>query len=126
MKNLLAQGAEKKTGGAAVPPAGINNPALGSLNMNNGVSFFQKLIPSVIGLLFVGGSILFFFMLLIGAIQWISSGGDKGAVEAARGRLTQALIGIVVLFSAFAIIKLIEGFFGINILSIDIGPLTIK
>ena len=70
-KNLIAQ---------------ISNPALGkTLNENTGVSFFQNLIPSVIGLLFVGGSILFFFMLVIGGIQWISSGGDKNALEAARG-----------------------------------------
>lgn len=105
---------------------GITNPAIGSLNNNSGVSFFQKLIPSLIGLIFVGGAIIFFFMLLISGIQWITSGGDKAAVEGAKGRLTQALIGIVVLFSAFAIIKVIQGLFGINILSIDIGPLIIK
>jgi hypothetical protein len=80
----------------------------------------------LIGLIFVAGAIIFFFMLLISGIQWITSGGDKTAVEGAKGRLTQALIGIVVLFSAFAIIKLVQGLFGINILSIDIGPLIIK
>ncbi len=106
--------------------SGISNPALGGLNNNTGLTFFQQLIPSLIGLAFVGGSIIFFFMLLISAIQWISSGGDKGAIESARGRLTQAMVGIVVLFSAFAIIKLIEKFFGISILTLDIGPLIIK
>lgn len=65
-------------------------------------------------------------MLLLGAITWIGSGGDKAAIEGARGRITQALIGIVVLFSVFAIIKLIEGLFGIKILTLDIGPLIIK
>jgi hypothetical protein len=105
---------------------GITNPAIGNLNNNSGVQFFQKLIPSLIGLIFVAGAIIFFFMLLISGIQWITSGGDKAAVEGAKGRLTQALIGIVVLFSAFAIIKLVQGLFGINILSIDIGPLIIK
>jgi hypothetical protein len=105
---------------------GITNPAIGNLNNNSGVQFFQKLIPSLIGLIFVAGAIIFFFMLLISGIQWITSGGDKTAVEGAKGRLTQALIGIVVLFSAFAIIKLVQGLFEINILSIDIGPLIIK
>lgn len=105
---------------------GINNPAIGKLNENNGVSFVQQLIPSLIGLAFIVGALLFFFMLLISGLQWITSGGDKASVEAARGRITQALIGIVVLFSVFAIIKLIENFFGISILALDIGPLTIK
>ncbi len=104
----------------------INNPALGNLNSNSGVQFVQKLIPSLIGLAFVAGVVIFFFMLLIGAIQWITSGGDKGALEGARGRLTNALIGIIVLFAVFAIIKLIEGFFKISILTLDIGPLIIK
>ncbi len=113
-------------GGCPIGVSGINNPALGNLSNCDSVFFFSQLIQGLIGLAFVVGSVLFFFMLLIGAIQWITSGGDKGAVEAARGRVTQALIGIVVLFSVFAIIKLIEGFFGINILLIDIGPLIIK
>lgn len=107
--------------------AQITNPALGPvLNSNSGTDFVSKLIPSLIGLIFVVGIIIFFFMLLISAIQWMTSGGDKASVEAARGRLTQAIIGIVILFSAFAIIKVIEGFFGLNILSIDIGPLIVK
>lgn len=110
--------------------ADITNPALGptlqsNLTNNGGVWFVQQLIPALIGLAFVAGAIIFFFMILISAIQWISSGGDKGAVEAARGRLSQALIGIVLLFAAFAIVKVIESVFGINILSIDIGPFTI-
>ncbi len=107
--------------------AQITNPALGSeLNKNTGLSFVQQLIPSLIGLAFVAGALLFFFMLLVGAIQWITSGGDKASIEAARGRLGQALIGIVILFSVYALIKLIENFFGVSILALDIGPLIIK
>lgn len=119
MQKLLAQNAPPVT-------SGINNPAIGNLNNNSGVSFIQQLIPSLIGLAFVAGALLFFFMLVLAAIQWIGSGGDKAAVEGARGKLTQALVGIIVLFSAFAIIKVIETFFNINILNIDIQPLLIK
>lgn len=100
--------------------AQITNPALGDLNKNTGVGFFQKLIPSFIGIAFVVGVLVFFFMLLIGAIQWMSSGGDKTAVENARGRLASALIGIIILFSVYAIIQLVETFFKINILTLDL------
>ncbi len=124
IKNLLAAG-----GG---PPGGnpITNPGLGTnlqgiLAGGGGVYFFQLLIPRLIGWAFVIGTTLFVFMLLIGSVQWITSGGDKNALEAARGRISQALIGVIVLFSVFAIIKLIEVFFGISILAIDIGPLII-
>lgn len=105
----------------------IKNPLLGdSLNALTGEQFFAKLIPNAVGLGFVVGVIIFFFVMLLGAIQWIISGGDKQAVDAAKGKITNAVIGIVVLFSIFAIIKIIEGFFGFDILTLDIGPLKIE
>jgi hypothetical protein len=126
MDNTLAQ----------LPPPGnvpnrneIYNPVLGGLNDvggATGVGFFAALIPALIGLLMAVGAIVFIFMLLWGAVQWILSGGDKGAVESAKGRVTNAIVGLVLLFSTFAIVKLVETFFGINILTIDIGPLVIQ
>lgn len=104
----------------------ITNPVIGNLGKQTGVSFFQKLLPAAVSLVLVGGAIIFFFMLLIGAIQWISSGGDKQALESARGKISNALIGVVILFASFAIIKLIETFFGVSILTLDIGPLVIQ
>lgn len=89
-------------------------------------SFFQKLLPALVGLGFLVGVILFFFVMLLGAIQWIISGGDKAAVEGARGKIMNAIIGLVILFSLLAVVKLIENFFGINILTLDIGPLKIE
>lgn len=117
-------------GGDGTP---ITNPIFGSgilgrfLNTENpGVAFVQALLPALVSLTFVVGSIVFFFMLLIGAIQWISSGGDKSGLEGAKGKITAALIGIVVLFSVFAIISVIESFFGISILTLDISSVVIK
>jgi len=72
------------------------------------------------------GAVIFLFMLLLGAIQWISSGGDKANVEAARSRLTTALIGLVLLFAVFAVIKVIDTFFGTDILLLDIPSLVIQ
>lgn len=104
----------------------ISNPVLGDLGREKGLPFFQRFIPSLITLSLVIGSIIFFFTLLIGAIQWISSGGDKGALEAAKGKISNALIGLVVLFSVFAVAKLIETFFGISILTLDISSLVLQ
>lgn len=104
----------------------ITNPALGSLTNQTGVSFFQSLLPRIVTLGLIIGVLIFFFTLIMGAIQWISSGGDKQSLEAARGKISNALIGLVILFAAFAIIKLIERFFGIPILTLDIGRLIIQ
>lgn len=106
--------------------AQITNPVLEQQSGEDGVTFIQKLLTSIIGIFFAAGFIIFVFMLLIGAIQWIASGGDKTALEGARGKISSALIGLVILISVFAIIKLVENFFGINILSIDISSLKIQ
>lgn len=106
---------------------GINNPLLPiNLQAASGASFFNKLLPNLISLGFVVGVVVFLGMLIFGAIKWIASGGDKASVEGARGTVTNAIIGIIVLFSVFAIVALIEFFFGIEILTIDTGTLMVR
>lgn len=105
----------------------ITNPALGpNIQSKSGIGFFQSFIPNLIGLGFLVGVLVFFFVLIIGAVQWIFSGGDKTAIESARGKVTSAIIGVLVLFSLFALLKFIQDFFGLNILTLDIGVLKIK
>lgn len=126
--NLLA-------GGATAPQGNITNPLFkgtileslsGGTGNPNTTDFLNIFIPNAIGLLFVVGVVGFMFMMIWGAVQWIFSGGDKGAIEGARGRITNALLGIILLLSTFAIIKLVETFFGINILTIDIAGMFIQ
>lgn len=115
--------------GGSVPPSpgGITNPALGEgIRGQTGIGFFQQFLPNLVGLSFVIGVIIFFFVFIIGAIQWMLSGGDKGAVEQARSKITNAFIGLVILFAAFAVIKVVENFFGTNILTLDIGAFKIE
>lgn len=104
----------------------IRNPLLPQPVDQTGVQFFQNALPAAVGLGFVIGAIIFFFMLVVGAIQWIFSGGDKQSLESAGGKLSNALVGILILFAAFAVINLIEIFFGITIMALDIGPLVIQ
>jgi hypothetical protein len=78
---------------------------------------FGGIIQKLIQFLLVAGGIVFFFMLLWGGIQWIMSGGDKGQTEAARNRITAALVGLVIVFAAWAIASLIKSFFGIDVIN---------
>ena len=118
MKRLLAQ-----TSGSE----GLRNPALNEgLQSPEEVAYISQLIPNIIGLAFVIGAIVFFLIMLVGAIQWITSGGDKASLEGARGKITSAFFGIVILFATYAIVKVLESFFGISILEINLEPLIIK
>lgn len=78
-----------------------------------GISSF---LSAAIVLIYTIAAVVFVFMLLWGALQWIFSGGDKGAVEGARNRILHALIGLAVLAVAFALVTVAGQFVGINIL----------
>lgn len=110
----------------------INNPIMGDsmqslvASSGDGATFFALLLPKLIGLALVVGVVIFLFMLIFGAIQWITSGGDKASLEGARSKISSAIVGLVILFSTFAILALIEKFFDISILTLDIGPLVIQ
>lgn len=81
-----------------------------------------RLISGGIGLALVGAALAAFAYLILGGFQWITSGGDKAGTEAAREKITAAFIGLAIVATAWAIMKLIEVFFGITIIS---GPIAI-
>jgi len=105
--NLLAQEIELQ------PGQGSQFAALGGLTIPN-------LISALIRLTVVVAAIVFFFILVIGGIRWIASGGDKAQTEAARNQITAALVGLVIVFAAWAIVALINTFFHIDIFSLAI------
>jgi hypothetical protein len=78
------------------------------------------LISGLIRLLVIVAAVVFFFMLVIGGIKWIMSGGDKGKTEEARNQITAALVGLVVVFSAWAIAQLVKTLFGVDIFNLTV------
>lgn len=78
------------------------------------------LVGGAIKLVLVIASLVFFFILVIGGIRWIVSGGDKGQTENARNQITAALVGLVIVFAAWAIAQLIGTFFDVNIFELTL------
>lgn len=74
-----------------------------------GISFFFN---NLIALIYTAAAVVFVFMILWGALEWISSGGDKEKVASARSRITHAIIGIILFGIAFAIIQVVGIFTG--------------
>lgn len=72
------------------------------------------LTSGLLSIVLVIASILLLLYLIWGAVQWITSGGDKGKLESARNRITQAVIGIIVLGSVIAVFILVQRFMGIG------------
>jgi hypothetical protein len=63
-------------------------------------------------------------MIIWGAVDWIFSGGDKEKIAGARKRITQSIIGLVLLSSAFVIMLVLGQILGIG--SLYSGQFTIK
>lgn len=94
-----------------VPKTDANFGTLGTLTI-------PAIISAAIRLTVVVAAIVFFFILVIGGIRWIASGGDKAQTEAARNQITAALVGLVIVFAAWAIVALINAFFKVDIFSL--------
>lgn len=73
-----------------------------------------KLINSGVGFVIIISGLLVFIFLVWGGIEWLTSGGDKGKVEAARNRIVNALIGIAIIAAAWALTRIIAYFFGVE------------
>ncbi len=80
----------------------------------------QLFIINFIRLAFLAGSIIFLFMLLWGAIEYVTAGGEKEKVGNAYKRLTAAFTGLIILFSVFMISRLVKLTFGIDVLQVEI------
>ncbi|MCC6711005.1 MAG: hypothetical protein IT416_01495 [Candidatus Pacebacteria bacterium] len=80
---------------------------------------FRTLLGGLMGGIMVIAAVMVLIFLLWGAIEWITSGGDKGKTEAARNKITQAIIGLIVLAATTAIFMLLQNFLGICVLSFD-------
>lgn len=81
---------------------------------------FGKLIQAAVGTLLILAALLAFFYLILGGIQWITSGGDKSGMEAARNKITHAIVGLIIVGAAWAIMILVQNFLGTTIIGGDV------
>jgi hypothetical protein len=106
----------------------ISNPELTTCKASN-ISVGGAL-GTVIQFLFVIAVVLALGFLVFGGIKWITSGGDKGGVEAARNMIIAAIIGLIIVFLAYVVLNLVltfltgEGIGSIQIPSLQNVPTT--
>lgn len=106
---------------------GLTNPAIDSAlgegveAASSGATFLSYFITIWRALITVG-SLAVIIMFLWGAIDWITAGGDSGKVGKARDKITQAVIGMVILVGSFIIIGFVGQLFfeGFDLLNLTI------
>lgn len=80
-----------------------------------GFTNIGQILKSLVNLAFFVAGLAFFANLLIGGIQWINAGGDQKAMQSARGRITNSVIGLIIVVAAYAITLIFAKIFGLNI-----------
>lgn len=91
----------------------INKPQKGFSTLGNAIS-------NIITIAFAVAVLVVLVMLVLGAFEWITSGGDKEAVGKARNRIINALIGLAILAIAFALANVAGQFVGLDLRNLTI------
>lgn len=89
--------------GNITPPAGTAGLA------SDPVGGMGRLIAFGIRATFITAGIFLLIYLLWGGFDWISSGGDKERVSKARDKITQAIIGIIIIVASITIFQVVAG-----------------
>jgi hypothetical protein len=96
-------------------------------NLQNGdvatIQSVQTLFVNVIGVIVALAGVALFIMFVVSGFSFLFSGGDPKKLEQAKGTLTNAIIGLVVIVAAYLILRLIGVFSGYtNITQFNISP----
>ncbi len=95
--------------------------AQGRINIqpvDQGFRSLSDFIGKALTIAFAVAILVVLVMLIWGAFEWITSGGDKDTVGKARGRIVNALIGLAVLAIAYALARVAAQFLGFDITNI--------
>lgn len=95
----------------------IQNNNLPSIPAGGENSFVAGIVRNGIQLLLIVAFIIDLIWTILAGLQFIFAGGDPKNISTAWSRIYWGLIGMAIVMSSFAIIKLVEIFFGVNLIS---------
>lgn len=77
----------------------------------------NNVISVLIGVMTGVAGIWFIFQFITAGYQWIQSGGDKEQLSQARDKITNSLIGLIIVVGAWIIIGIVGQILGLKILN---------
>jgi len=75
-----------------------------------------ELITQLLPLIFVLAGLTLFIFLIIGGFGLLTSAGNPDKMKTAQGKITSAIIGFVIIFISYWLMRILEIVFGISIL----------
>jgi hypothetical protein len=83
-------------------------------------NYFVEVISRVIGVLTIVAGIYFIFQMFIGSVNWLSAGSDKQGVDNAKKRITNAIIGLLLVVVSYSLIAIVSAFLGIDLINLGL------
>jgi hypothetical protein len=80
-------------------------------------STLETLVSRILGVLTGVASLAFIIYFVLGALNWITAGGDKAKIESAQKQMVNAITGLVIVVIAYFIAGIIGFVLGIPILN---------
>jgi hypothetical protein len=77
---------------------------------------------NVVAVIMAAAGIVFFIMLVMGGFKFMTAGGDPKNLESAKGTLTNAVAGLVLVALSYLILVTISYFTGSQITNFRITP----
>ncbi len=75
---------------------------------------FNRIVGAFLGFMTITASIWFMFQMITAGYGWLSAGGDKNKTEAAWHKITNSVIGLVIVVSAWILIGIIGKIVGLE------------
>jgi hypothetical protein len=72
---------------------------------------FNELIPYI----YVLAGLILLFILIFGGIGLMTAAGDPKKIEAAQGKITAGVIGFVIIFISYFLVKIAEVMLGVKV-----------
>jgi len=84
------------------------------MKAGEGIAFYISTLWKTV--VIVGG-LAFLLFLVWGGVEWLTASGDKGKLEEAQKKISNALTGLVILVGSYAIVRFVQFIFDINLLN---------
>lgn len=76
------------------------------------IGSLEILFKNIVNVVIALAAVALFLMFIVGGFTFLFSGGDQKKLEQARGTLSNAVIGLVVIVGAYLILRIIGSFTG--------------
>lgn len=101
---------------AGLPSFVVHAATLGNLGGPDNdvatIGSLETLFSNVVNVVISLAAVALFLMFIVGGFSFLFSGGDQKKLEQARGTLTNAIIGLVVIVGAYLILRVVGVFTG--------------